>query len=376
MKTATEIRSGRYKERCLAAILSCCTDVRGYRISLENKAGAEQPQRANAAYAISEDEISLRDLWEIIAKRKWLVFLSTVVCLGLAAAYVSLETTIYESRAMVQIGKVTGQPVDNGLQLASRLMNQYTLVNTGQAKKQMPKLYAVTPDKADGSILTLEAQGHSPQEAQQYLQGVIQRLLAEDQQRYQQIVGARQAQLAQYQRMRATLDTKSGKGRVGSTSALLVLERFRRTDALTSIQASIAGMENALTPNNTSPTVQTLSPRYDPYSDRAQTRAASGAGRSGRSDAGRVSGTPAKRVPQTADVTTLRMPGLYALTPSTRLPTLPASSPLEQTHARRRHPIPIAQAPHGAPREHPARAGRRHGRQPGQSQLLSQGSCG
>lgn len=235
---------------------------------LENKAGAEQPQRANAAYAISEDEISLRDLWEIIAKRKWLVFLSTVVCLGLAAAYVSLATTIYESRAMVQIGKVAGQPVDNGLQLASRLMNQYTPVNTEQAKKQMPKLYAVTPDKADGSILALEAQGRSPQEAQQYLQGVIQRLLAEDQQRYQQIVGARQAQLAQlqaqYQRIRATLDTKSGKGRGGSTPALLVLERFRRTDALTSVQASIAGMENALTPNNTSPTVQTLSPRYDP----------------------------------------------------------------------------------------------------------------
>ncbi len=49
---------------------------------LENKAVAEQP---NAAYAISEDEISLRDLWEIIAKRKWLVFLSTVICLGLGA---------------------------------------------------------------------------------------------------------------------------------------------------------------------------------------------------------------------------------------------------------------------------------------------------
>ena len=30
---------------------------------LEDNAGAEQPQRANAAYATSEDEISLRDLW-------------------------------------------------------------------------------------------------------------------------------------------------------------------------------------------------------------------------------------------------------------------------------------------------------------------------
>ncbi|MFA7524899.1 MAG: Wzz/FepE/Etk N-terminal domain-containing protein [Acidithiobacillus sp.] len=235
---------------------------------LEDNAGAGQPQRANAAYAISEDEISLRDLWEIIAKRKWLVFLSTVVCLGLAAAYVSLATTVYESKAVVQIGKVAGQPVDNGLQLASRLMNQYTPVNTEQAKKQMPKLYAVTPDKADGSILTLEAQGRSPQEAQQYLQGVIQRLLAEDQQRYQQIVGARQAQLtrlqAQYQGMRTPPSTKIGKGQADSTSALLFLEQSRRTDALTNIQAAIAKMENALAPNNTSPTVQTLSPRYDP----------------------------------------------------------------------------------------------------------------
>jgi uncharacterized protein involved in exopolysaccharide biosynthesis len=235
---------------------------------LEDDAGAGQPQRVDAAYTNSEDEISLRDLWEIIAKRKWLVFLSTVVCLGLAAAYVSLATKVYESRAMVQIGKVAGQPLDNGPQLASRLMNRYTPVNTEQAKKQMPKLYAATPDKADGSILTLEAQGRSPQEAQQYLQGVIQRLLAEDQQRYQQIVGTRQAQLtqlqAQYQGMSTSLNTKSGKGQVDSTSTLLLLEQFRRTDALTSIQASISKMENALAPNNTNPTAQTLSPRYDP----------------------------------------------------------------------------------------------------------------
>ncbi|WP_414041090.1 Wzz/FepE/Etk N-terminal domain-containing protein [Acidithiobacillus sp. M4-SHS-6] len=235
---------------------------------LEDNAGAGQPQRTNAAYAIPEDEISLRDLWEIIAKRKWLVILSMVVCLGLAAAYVSLATTVYESKAMVQIGKVAGQPLNNSLQLASALMNRYTLVNTEQANKQLPKLYAVTPDKADGSILTLEAQGRSPQEAQQYLQGVIQRLLAEDHQRYQQLVGVRQAQLkrlqTQYQHMRSAADIKIGKGQADSTSALLLLEQFRRTEALTHIQSAIANMENALAPNNTSPTAQTLSPRYDP----------------------------------------------------------------------------------------------------------------
>lgn len=229
----------------------------------EDNAGAGQLQGANVVTPISEDEISLRDLWEIIAKRKWLVFLSMVVCLGLATVYVSLAPTIYESKAVVQIGKVAGQPLDNGLQLANRLMNQYTQVTVKVTK------VTVTPDKADGSILTLEARGRSPQEAQQYLQGVTQRLLAEDQQRYQQILGTRQAQLtrlqALYQGMHTSLDAKkSGKGQVDSISALLLLEQSRNSEALANIQIAIDKIENALAPNNTSPTVQTLSPRYDP----------------------------------------------------------------------------------------------------------------
>ena len=36
-----------------------------------------EPDSANAATPIFEDEISLRDLWEIVAKRKWLVFLAS-----------------------------------------------------------------------------------------------------------------------------------------------------------------------------------------------------------------------------------------------------------------------------------------------------------
>ena len=216
----------------------------------------------------AEDEISLRELWEILAKRKWVVFLTTVVCLGLAILYVSLATTIYESRAVVQIGNIAGQPLDNGTPLASRLLNQYTPVNTEQAQKQLPKLYSVTPDKDDGSILTLEDKGRSPQEAQQYLQTIIQRFLTEDQQRYQQLIGMRQAQLkelqGQYQQLRKSLNVSTGKGQNNSASALLLLEQSHRADALVNIQASISNMENQLAPNNTSQTVVTLSPSYDP----------------------------------------------------------------------------------------------------------------
>lgn len=219
---------------------------------------------------IPQDEFGLRDVWEIILGRKWLVIGTAAICVGLALAYVTLVTTVYESRAMVQIGKVAGQPLDNALQLASRLKNHYTPVNTDLAQKQLPKLYAVTPDKKDGIILTLEARARSPQEAQQYLQGIIQQLLASQQQRYDQLLKARQAQLgqlrAQYEDLRPALNTKGrmGKAQADSTSALLLLEQSRRTETLSGLLVAIANMQNELAPVNTMPTMETLSPRYDP----------------------------------------------------------------------------------------------------------------
>ncbi len=50
------------------------------------------------------DEFGLRDVWEIILGRKRLVIGTAAICVGLAFAYVTLVTTVYESRAMVQIG--------------------------------------------------------------------------------------------------------------------------------------------------------------------------------------------------------------------------------------------------------------------------------
>lgn len=216
-----------------------------------------------------QDEFNLRDVWEMILGHKWLVISTTAICVGLALAYVTMVTTVYESRAMVQIGKVAGQPLDNALQLASRLKNHYTPVNTDLAQ-QLPMLYAVTPDKEDGVILTLVARARAPQEAQQYLQGIIQRLLVSQHQRYDQLFKARQAQLgqlqAQYEDLRPTLNAK---GRMDMTpadsaSALLMLEQSRRIDTLRGLLVAIANMQDELAPVNTMPTVETLSPRYDP----------------------------------------------------------------------------------------------------------------
>lgn len=242
-----------------------------YKVSLEDKTIARPNQTPDVLYPVPEDEISLRELWGIIAKRKWLVFLSTLICLAAAIVYLWLTPAVYESNAMIQVGKVAGQPVDNSAQLASRLMNQYTPVNTVLAVKQLPKLHAVTQDKTDGATLTLEAYGKSPQEAQQYLKKIIQKLLITDQQRYQLLVDMRQTQLkrlqAQYNVMRKSLDHtigNIGKEPTHVNQALLFLAQSQNNAALTRLDEAIAKEKNALAVNNTSPTIQTLSPRYDP----------------------------------------------------------------------------------------------------------------
>ncbi len=223
---------------------------------------------AHAYHSVPDDEISLRELWEIIVKRKWVVFASTVVCLGLAVVYLLLTPTVYESKAMIQIGQVAGQPLDSGTQLASRLMNQYTPVNTVQAKKQLPRLHSVMPDKAEASILILEAYGKSPQDAQQYLTQIIQKFLKHNQQRYQQIVATRQAQLkqlqAQYQGIHKTLSSTPNVHAAHSNPVVLYMEQAKHYDALIQLQSAMATAENALEANNTRPSIQTLPPRYDP----------------------------------------------------------------------------------------------------------------
>lgn len=60
----------------------------------------EQSRNADAACALPQDKFGLRDVWEIVLGRKWLVIATTAICVELALAYVTLVTTVYESRAM------------------------------------------------------------------------------------------------------------------------------------------------------------------------------------------------------------------------------------------------------------------------------------
>lgn len=213
-----------------------------------------------------EDEISLRELWERVLRGKWIILVVTILFLALAGVYLGLTTTVYESKAMVQIGRVAGQPIENGPQLASWLMNVYTPLNTEVAARQLPKLYAVTPGQGDPTILTLIGRAKSPAQAQTYLQGILNKLIASERGIYGHAVQMRQDQLAQLQNQYQSM-VKTGMqttDRKGVDTVVILLEQAQRVSAASTMLAQIAQAQNALSPINTRPTEITLQPTDDP----------------------------------------------------------------------------------------------------------------
>jgi LPS O-antigen subunit length determinant protein (WzzB/FepE family) len=217
----------------------------------------------------SEDEISLRELWERLWQGKWTILLVTILFLALAGAYLGLSTTVYESKAMVQIGRVAGQPIENGPQLAIRLKNAYTPLNTEVAARQLPKLYAVTPDKDDPTILTLIGRAKSPAQAQAYLQGILNKLVASERANYDQAVQTRKTHLAQLESqynliIKKELPDNLMKGGDATSHVLALLAQANTMGLITGLQDQIATNEKDLSPINTRPTEITLQPTYDP----------------------------------------------------------------------------------------------------------------
>ncbi|MHB1532111.1 Wzz/FepE/Etk N-terminal domain-containing protein [Acidithiobacillus sp.] len=216
-----------------------------------------------------EDEISLRELWERVLRGKWIILVVTILFLALAGIYLGLTTTVYESKAMVQIGRVADKPIENGPQLASRLKNAYTPLNTEVAAQQLPKLYAVTPDKDDPTILTLIGRAKSPAQAQTYLQGILSKLVTTERANYDQAVQTRQTHLAQLQSqykliIKKELQNNQIKGGDATTHTLALLAQANTEGFITRLQDQIATNEKDLSPINTRPTEITLQPTYDP----------------------------------------------------------------------------------------------------------------
>lgn len=211
-----------------------------------------------------------------LQRGKWIISLSAIFFLLLAGIYLAITPTIYESRAVVQIGRVGRvfgkplhtvlksnqtrpdyQPLSSGVRLASRLMHTYS-----------PPLYAIIPDKNDPSILTFIVRAHSPAKAQSLLQGVLRKVITSQRMEYDKIIQPRQMQLAQWQHQYQELEKIRKHQKESATDntdsrAVLNLEKVNILTEMSAFSRQIFMAEDNLSPINNAPTRITLDATYD-----------------------------------------------------------------------------------------------------------------
>ena len=125
----------------------------------------------------ASDEISLLDLWTILRRRKKTVIAVFLVVLATAIVVTALMTPIYESRAVVLIGQVSDQLIENTDELVYRLTEEYEVGDSSEAIKEPPYVESVTVNKKRANtVLELTARDTTAGGAKTYLETIVNKL--------------------------------------------------------------------------------------------------------------------------------------------------------------------------------------------------------
>jgi LPS O-antigen subunit length determinant protein (WzzB/FepE family) len=223
------------------------------------------PRSAGLHPYYSEDEISLIDLWQVIVARKWLVLAVIAICV-LAAVLVSVfMSPLYESRAVVNIGQVTGVgQLEVPGALVQRLREEYRVDDTSEGKIPPPYLSDVTLSKSGGGdIIEIKARARTAREANRFLSDVTSKLLHQHQAVYDGIRQQLQKRLAVLRNQRDQINSETGLiekqiralgDKNASLVATLALEKASLIGQLPELSDEINKLALNLSPVQSSPT--------------------------------------------------------------------------------------------------------------------------
>ncbi|ENO76175.1 Wzz/FepE/Etk N-terminal domain-containing protein [Thauera sp. 63] len=122
-----------------------------------------------------DDEISLLELWKILAKRKALIMACFVLCLAGGAAFAFLTSPVYEASVKLRIGQVQGNGglLENAEELSSRILAQYGKdVATGITRSR-PFITTANVQKGVTTTVQLTAEADTPEDAAHLLDDVV-----------------------------------------------------------------------------------------------------------------------------------------------------------------------------------------------------------
>lgn len=132
-----------------------------------------------APHSYDDDEISLLELWQILARRKALILACFVICLGGGAALALLKAPVYEVSAKLRIGQVKGDSsaasviLENAEELSSRILAQYGKDIAAGITRQRPFITTASLQKSVTTTVQLTAEGDTPEDAARLLEEVV-----------------------------------------------------------------------------------------------------------------------------------------------------------------------------------------------------------
>lgn len=139
--------------------------------SRENETQVLVPCSYIPCHPSEEDEIDLRDLWNVLVRRKMVLFAVTVAMILLAVAYLFSVKPVYEAKAMLQIGSINGKPVEKATNLKTKLSIIYH-VNDRNIRHEYPYISAISVPKNSDNLLELTVKGLDNQSAEQKIESV------------------------------------------------------------------------------------------------------------------------------------------------------------------------------------------------------------
>lgn len=218
-----------------------------------------------SAQTYDDDEISLLELWQILAKRKALILACFVVCLAGGAAFAFLTSPVYEASVKLRIGQVQGNGglLENAEELSSRVLAQYGKDVAAGITRERPFITTASVQKGVTTTVQLTAEGDTPADAARLLDDVakgvqkahsamfednlkpiVERLKSLDEQRT-----ALQQQYADLTQL-----TDQLKERDSVQASLVMIERGPITTAINQQDAERLRLSQQLTPPQTRPT--------------------------------------------------------------------------------------------------------------------------
>ncbi len=178
-----------------------------------------------------EGEVSLIDLWRVIAKRRRLVSITVAVILLLVGAWLLIVKPVYESRTVLGMGQVgqVGQ-VETPQLLVQRLKEEYRVKDQSEGGQKLPAIKEVkTMEKSLANGVEIIVQAHEPQEAQKFLIEVVAKVIKRHQKLFDVGRAEQTKQLEALQQEAERIE-----------QALVLIEH--RISALVGSEASLAGL--------------------------------------------------------------------------------------------------------------------------------------